>query len=405
MLAGLEEIHAAGMVHGDIRPEVVVVTAQGQVRIGSLGLAAVLAANSTMGAWPSVAPPEGGAPSVAADLYAAGVLLQQLVSGLEAGVGQWAGPARLGVLVARATATAPQERFQSAAEFRGELERTAAALLGQEWRNQSELAARVARPLGPPQSRPGRGRFGGVLRSPAPEPVAVATAPTLAATALSDARPAAIAADAAPPAPPTPGALPAPPTSPEAVTPRPSPTPPPPRLDAGSWTVPAGDGGRPTGPTRSSFPSLPWSPRRRRRRMLLLALLGLVVILAVAFVLVNLKPFTASPVTQGPLTLGSAVSLTSQPPGTAGCNSGFTMVATGTTSGHGTMTYRWEQSQNGGPVTYDQWSVPIRNDSSFRLTEQLSFAGKATISTTVSFVILSPQSRSATRTVTYQCNQ
>ncbi len=139
--------------------------------------------------------------------------------------------------------------------------------------------------------------------------------------------------------------------------------------------------------------------------MLLLTLLGLVIILVVAFGLLNLKPFTASPASQGPLTLGSPVSLTSQPSETAGCNSGFTVVATGAVSGHGTMTYRWEQRQNGGPVTYDQWSVPIRNDSSFHLTEQLSFAGKATISTTVTFVILLPQSRSATRTITYQCNQ
>ena len=47
VLAGLEEIHRAGLSHGDVSPDVVVITPAGGVRITELGVAAVLAADPT----------------------------------------------------------------------------------------------------------------------------------------------------------------------------------------------------------------------------------------------------------------------------------------------------------------------------------------------------------------------
>ncbi len=151
ILAGLEEIHAVGMVHGDICPEVVVVTASGEVRIDGLGLAEVLAADPALSAWPAVPPPKGGAATIAADLHATGILMQQLVCGPSAGGGQWVGSARLSLLVARAADPAPEHPFASAADFRLELDRTAAGLLGKGWRNKIDLTDRVARSLVPPR--------------------------------------------------------------------------------------------------------------------------------------------------------------------------------------------------------------------------------------------------------------
>lgn len=150
VLAGLEEIHRAGLSHGDVSPDVVVITPAGGVRITELGVAAVLAADPTVSGCPALEPPEGDAPSQAADLYAGGALLRELVSGLRPEqAGPWAGPGSLEPLVMRSLAPAPADRFPTAGAFRQELQSAAAALLGSGWRVQSDLAARVSRPLGP----------------------------------------------------------------------------------------------------------------------------------------------------------------------------------------------------------------------------------------------------------------
>src|ERR1019366_4755847 len=157
VLAGLEGMHRAGIAHGDVSPDVIVITPAGAVRITELGVAAVLAADPAMPASPAVEPPEGGAPSIAA-LYAPGALLRELVSGMRPEEsGEVGGPQPLVRLVNRSLAGAPEARFTTATDFRQELEATATELLGPGWRVRSDLAARATRSLGP---RPPRGRLG-----------------------------------------------------------------------------------------------------------------------------------------------------------------------------------------------------------------------------------------------------
>jgi serine/threonine protein kinase len=158
VLAGLEGIHRVGIAHGDVSPDVIVITPAGAVRITELGVAAVLAADPAMPGWPAVEPPEGGVPSIAADLYATGALLRELVSGMrpEQG-GEVRGPEALVRLVNRSLTGAPEARFTTATGFREEVETVATQLLGPGWRVQSDLAARATRSLGP---QPPRGRLG-----------------------------------------------------------------------------------------------------------------------------------------------------------------------------------------------------------------------------------------------------
>lgn len=88
--AALAAVHGAGAVHGALRPAAVALDPRGQARLTELGLALALPAP---GVDPSVdralGPPRylaperlaGGEPTAAADLYAAGALLAELVSG------------------------------------------------------------------------------------------------------------------------------------------------------------------------------------------------------------------------------------------------------------------------------------------------------------------------------------
>jgi serine/threonine protein kinase len=398
VLQGLEDIHGAGLVHGDVRPECVLVTASGEVRLAELGLAAVLAADSERQGHPAVPPPEGGGPAPAADVHAAGALLHRMLSGVAPGGAQWAGQARLSALVSRATAPLPEERFASAAAAREELQRVATDLLGPEWRGESDLAARVARPLGPPAPRAPRGSVPPSVEAVAPAgPEAAApgeaVAESVAATAMAM-RPASLP--------------PPPPLSPTAArNPGPAAAAGPP---AASFTeAPASTGarsGRDAWPTRASPRSAappPWGARRRRRRAALAAVVAVVLVAAAVAAVVELRPLPASTAGSGALSVGAPVTLSVQPGTTAGCNATFTFTATGPLSGSGTLVYRWEESEGGLPATYQQYSVRVSNDASFRFTTQLSYSGSATITTAVTFLVLSPQARSATRTVRYVC--
>lgn len=389
VLAALEEIHAAGLVHGDVCPDTVIVTRSGDVRLGELGLASVLAAEPALREWPAVQPPEGGVPSVAADLFGAGALLRELATGLRPEQsGQWAGPVAVGSLVARAVAPDPAQRPASATLFREELQRTAAAELGEGWRERSDLAARATGPPGPAPPRPRR-----LPRSPmraqpaAPPPPPAATG----ATATPPARPAAGAVPAA--APPAAGGEP-PRSAPRAV-----PTAGPPAVRGETdWS-----GVRGLGRERPSTPPA-WAPPRRRHRRRIAAAVGALVVAAaiVVAVLATLKPFPATPSGPAALSVGTPV-LTAQPAGAGGCGTTFTFTATGPLHGDGTLTFRWLVAETGSPTTFEQYSLRIGGQSSFRFTKQLSFSGAASIGMTITFEVLSPQQRTATVTRRYVC--
>jgi hypothetical protein len=384
VLAGLAAVHAAGLVHGDVRPEVVVVTPTGELRVAELGLAAVLAADPSMRGSPAVPPPEGGAPSASADLYAAACLLRDLVDAAK--TEQGAVPEELTALIARAVSPTPAERLPEATALRRELETIALQLFGPEWRANADLAARVSRPIGPPPSRSAPREKGVVFPPPAArqaEPSAgaglAAAAPV--ATVLRDPSDPLIL----PPPPPPSGAL----LSAKGGR------------EAAAWPA---QRQTPAGAKRPAEPALPWTARRRRRRRLAAVAFIVVVLAAVAaWVVIAEKPFGSPASAPRGLAVGAPIRLSVLPAATGGCHTTFTVVASGPLSGSGTLVYRWEESQNGSPATYEQYQLPISGDSSFRFTKELGFSGAATIRTSVTFEIVAPERRSASTTVSYVC--
>ena len=411
VLAGLEGIHRAGIAHGDVSPDVIVITPAGAVRITELGVAAVLAADPAMPGSPAVEPPEGGAPSVAADLYATGALLRELVSGMRPEEsGEVRGPETLVRLVNRSLAGVPEVRFTTATDFRLELETVATQLLGPGWRVQSDLAARATRSLGP---QPPRSRLGHTvtvsLAGEPPPPPALSVTPAdppsgnpPPAAPLTDPGTATAPTAESPPLNPAPAG--------DAVAAQPGPA-----AQFGPDPFAAPEGSQLSEPGAGSPGGGARPPRRRRRRRwiwLLAGLAGLVVVAAAvaagAVVLLQPPAATPAPTTAGahPLAVGDDVRLTVQPGTTAGCGTTFTFTATGSVSGSGTLTYQWVRSAAGGSPTFTQLSEPISSDSSFRLTTPIQLTGPATIddtTITVTFQVLSPQARTASQTIHYVC--
>lgn len=388
VLAGIAEIHAAGLVHGDVRPEVVVVTPTGDVRLAELGLAAVLAEDPAMRGSPAVRAPKAASPSPGADVYAAASLLRDLVDATPA---EQAVAEELRALIARAVSPTPDERVAGAAGLRRELEAVAIELYGPEWRAHADLAARVSRPIGPPPRAP-RGR-GVVL----PVPSSLEDEPALAAAPAATPVPVAMAARELPHA----SALPPPPPPPS--------EPPLAASGGGDGPVRSQPGPPPPGPPpptskRRPEPALPWSPRRRRRRRLAVAGIIAVVAAVAAVVLVAENPVGNPTSPPRALAVGTPIRLSVSPGPSGGCNTTFTVVATGPLSGRGTLVYRWEEAENGGTPIYQEYQLPISGDSSFRFTKEMGFTGAATIRTTITFLVLTPQRRSASTTLDYVCS-
>src|SRR5262249_46672895 len=85
----LQHAHAAGIVHGDLRPQNIIISPEGAVKVTDIGIARAFAfsprtsaANEERSA--PYQPPEaapGGEQTVSADLYALGVILFEMLTG------------------------------------------------------------------------------------------------------------------------------------------------------------------------------------------------------------------------------------------------------------------------------------------------------------------------------------
>ncbi len=160
MLSGLQEAHAAGVVHADLKSDNVVVEDRRDnwrlVKVVDFGVSRIVDVSrddddgETIWGTPEYMAPEvisGGMPSVSSDLYAAGVILYELLTGFtpfanhDSTMDILAGHLRddplrpsirrpdltvsrpLEELALRALAKDPADRFADAGEFRRELER------------------------------------------------------------------------------------------------------------------------------------------------------------------------------------------------------------------------------------------------------------------------------------------
>jgi serine/threonine protein kinase len=88
LLAGLAAIHHAGVIHADLKSSNVLIDELDRVTIIDFGLARIAQAEPSddeiFGGTPAYMAPEllgGGTPSIAADIYAAGVILYELLTG------------------------------------------------------------------------------------------------------------------------------------------------------------------------------------------------------------------------------------------------------------------------------------------------------------------------------------
>ena len=371
VLAGLEGIHRAGIAHGDVSPDVIVITPAGAVRITELGVAAVLAADPAMPGSPAVEPPEGGAPSVAADLYATGALLRELVSGMRPEEsGEVRGPETLVRLVNRSLAGVPEVRFTTATDFRLELETVATQLLGPGWRVQSDLAARATRSLGPqpPRSRLGHTVTVSLAGEPPPPP---ALSVTPADPPSGNPPPAAPLTDPGTATAPTAESRPLNPApAGDAVAAQPGPATP---FDPEPFAAPEGSqlsepgAGSPGGSARP--------PRRRRRRRWIWLLAGLVVVAAAvatgAVVLLHPPAATpaATPAVAPPLAVGDDVGISAPQPSPLG--SALQLAV-------GVGTPRLAYTLIGGTVT--EWarnSRPVTGARTATATERLTTGCKS----------------------------
>ncbi|MBC7205454.1 MAG: serine/threonine protein kinase [Methyloversatilis sp.] len=234
LLDALEHAHRNGVTHRDIKPANIILLADGTVKVADFGVARIESSNLTqagtvMGT-PSYMSPEqfmGQTVDGRSDLFSAGVVLYQLLTGEKPFTGAlttimhkvlkedppWPSvlnvhvSPRIDAVVKRAMAKRPEDRFQSAAEFRRALDAALSAPVADDDATVVSLddddatvlsstpdatlqtarmpAPTVAEPAPPPQPAPATARTTAETASPATPPVAAKRNPMLIAAAVA----------------------------------------------------------------------------------------------------------------------------------------------------------------------------------------------------------------------------
>lgn len=165
-LSGLAAAHRLGVVHGDLKPENVLVSEQGVSKLVDFGQASPSGSRSS-GGTPAYASPEAlrdETVDARADVYAAGVILYELLAGhplFEGSAAEVAAahrdtvPPRLAEvcgtvadLVARSLSKSPDDRPGSAAEFLDDLRNAAEDCYGAGWEGRAAIVGLVAAAAG-----------------------------------------------------------------------------------------------------------------------------------------------------------------------------------------------------------------------------------------------------------------
>jgi serine/threonine-protein kinase len=140
---GLADAHARGLVHGDLRPNLVIVTPKGNAKMYNVGLVAWLGEGP--GPYTSPEQAAGKAPSEVGDVFSLGAILHELVtgrvppaSGFAAGV-----PVPVEPILAKALAREPTARYESVVTMAADLRAASAAL---DSRTQSSPPPSAVRP-------------------------------------------------------------------------------------------------------------------------------------------------------------------------------------------------------------------------------------------------------------------
>ena len=162
----LADAHGAGMIHGDIRPDTIMITPKDRAKFMNFGLARYTAggaARLTSGG-PYVSPEElAGHPADArSDIYSLGAVMVEMITGRQRARGlvltglAGTAPPELEQMIARMLAANVEHRAQSAASIAAEL-RSMAAIL--DHRTEQAEAADASEPA----HRIGRRRWSGVI--------------------------------------------------------------------------------------------------------------------------------------------------------------------------------------------------------------------------------------------------